>query len=1536
MQSSYIFDNSYTSSGDYWHTLYVTFDNSTVNVYATIALFTSDTNKNYNPITVTNSVITTPTNGRVDGKNIVNSSGSVAKSFTITANQLPTPPEPEITVYEGLKVMGTQVTSANKDDITGNGVFKYNPSTKTLSTESYFWQNCYTAPIIENTGVDGLKIQNNSSQTVRIDNSSSMYPAVVISKNTTFYGSKQQYISAAVTAIQVLGNAKLTINSPIQVNNAAYGIFGSNDASLDFSYNGVKIDSSVSAVRGFKSITTYSTVIFSSPQPSTISSGIKEKSGSYAKLVTTAAKTTYDLYLNDTQVTSGNCNDILGDGKASFSYNKLTLKGDPSQDVKITNNISGLTIYVENDTYLSDDAQGDVMTLNANTTITGPGTLTVPRIDVKNNSTLTIQDGNVQINDQDIIYAYGSSNIKIVRSNVEVDSGIFSADGNITLDGCYITGPENGAIEKYSTYNSCIRGNAQISKEYDGIIIGGRKIGTLNRQGDNYSYDPETQTLTLKGKVGSTSDRSIESYVGGLTINVTADTDLTDVYGYNQTTLTLGGYTTIKGDGKLTVSRLNCNGDLTLDNANIKVDHPSFSNLDAEHLKVSGDLTIINSDVYTSGPLYVTEGFAINQLENCHIAAPSGAKLDEYYGGWGIKNGNSLANGVQIKKGYGFKIAGTEVTAESNLYKLGPNGAFEYVPSINTLILNKDIDLRSEPISLSLIENVSNTGLTINGNGHTMGIATDNILNTDTIFTGKLNVNTNAVIAFSCKNKTNVIIKDADLTVNSNIRCFNASTSDTCSMKIDNSKIAMSVTNSNALTRVISGFKNGITIDGCLIRIPENTNLLEGATQIDTKKLIISPVEYYPLYVCGEQVNEINRHDLCGGNAEYDANNNTLHILNNIDGGSNWCIDNQGIEGLNIWADVDYILTSDKGVIRIADGLETTIFGDDYDITFNVPASGTAISCGKNSLLSIENADITSNSAGKGIFCESNNASLEVRDSVINIKNATSGALYGFNNGVTMRGCELKTVGCVIENGSAVSSVNNTVKSAIVEIGAKEKIDIAEAEMYLDSFNYRYDGAMHRPTATIYYNGNILTEGKDYVYNCSSQNKAGAYTANASGIGDYKGTIYADWNISEMFSVKSKINGKSTKKMYAANTNVTVTAPEVEGKVFSHWTANGTNVSTANPYTFAVTENVTIESVYKDAITYELTEDLEDVEASVGDAVVMRVEAAGTTNYRWQWSSDGISWNSIGNNNKNTFSFTMAERFAGRKYRCILNNGTDTIESRVATLSLKSGYELSQDLEDVNAAVGDSVVMTVAAEGTTSYQWQWSSDGISWNSIGNNNKNTFSFKMAERFAGRKYRCILNNGTDTIESKVATLSLKSGYELSQDLEDVNAAVGDSVVMTVAAEGTTSYQWQWSSDGISWNSIGNNNKNTFSFKMAERFAGRKYRCILSNGTDTIESKVATLSLKSGYELSQDLEDVNAAVGDSVVMTVAAEGTTSYQWQWSTNGTSWTDIPNNNKNTFSFTMAERFAGRKYRCILSNGTNTVETRIATLSLVN
>lgn len=52
---------------------------------------------------------------------------------------------------------------------------------------------------------------------------------------------------------------------------------------------------------------------------------------------------------------------------------------------------------------------------------------------------------------------------------------------------------------------------------------------------------------------------------------------------------------------------------------------------------------------------------------------------------------------------------------------------------------------------------------------------------------------------------------------------------------------------------------------------------------------------------------------------------------------------------------------------------------------------------------------------------------------------------------------------------------------------------------------------------------------------------------------------------------------------FEKGTEVTVTATVPEGKVFSEWTSGGSVVSVSNPYTFTVTENITLTAVFDDA-----------------------------------------------------------------------------------------------------------------------------------------------------------------------------------------------------------------------------------------------------------------------------------------------------------------------------------------------------------------
>lgn len=58
--------------------------------------------------------------------------------------------------------------------------------------------------------------------------------------------------------------------------------------------------------------------------------------------------------------------------------------------------------------------------------------------------------------------------------------------------------------------------------------------------------------------------------------------------------------------------------------------------------------------------------------------------------------------------------------------------------------------------------------------------------------------------------------------------------------------------------------------------------------------------------------------------------------------------------------------------------------------------------------------------------------------------------------------------------------------------------------------------------------------------------------------------------------------GGQTSGTFESGTSVTVTATVPSGKEFVRWTVGGTEVSTANPYTFNVTKNVTVVAVLKD------------------------------------------------------------------------------------------------------------------------------------------------------------------------------------------------------------------------------------------------------------------------------------------------------------------------------------------------------------------
>ena len=216
----------------------------------------------------------------------------------------------------------------------------------------------------------------------------------------------------------------------------------------------------------------------------------------YAGYFTSAEYTslTYNLWVGGIQVTYMNKDDILNTGQAAYnpSTNTLTLKGQyingkgTSSDAAtgcgagIYSQVNGLTIDVVSGTKVTGANGCSGMLLINNTTITGPGKLTLsmktwhyilidpmrgsrtPHFDsftgisfMGAKDTLTIANANITITSDngESVGITGNLNnsatsLLIVKdSYLHVEGGVSKFNGGITLDGCKIIEPKEGRIQ---------------------------------------------------------------------------------------------------------------------------------------------------------------------------------------------------------------------------------------------------------------------------------------------------------------------------------------------------------------------------------------------------------------------------------------------------------------------------------------------------------------------------------------------------------------------------------------------------------------------------------------------------------------------------------------------------------------------------------------------------------------------------------------------------------------------------------------------------------------------------------------------------------------------------------------------------------------------------------------------------------------------------------------------------------------------------------------------------------------------------------
>jgi hypothetical protein len=264
-----------------------------------------------------------------------------------------------------------------------------------------------------------------------------------------------------------------------------------------------------------------------------------------------------------------------------------------------------------------------------------------------------------------------------------------------------------------------------------------------------------------------------------------------------------------------------------------------------------------------------------------------------------------------------------------------------------------------------------------------------------------------------------------------------------------------------------------------------------------------------------------------------------------------------------------------------------------------------------------------------------------------------------------------------------------------------------------------------------------------------------------------------------------------------------------------------------------------------------------------------------------------------------------------------------------------------------SVVAGTGVSFSVTATGDSlSYQWQLSTNnGDSWADVGGATSRILTIsQVPASMSGYQYRAIIKSGTSSVTSSMVTLTVTAAVEapaITQAPQAQTQMAGGSVSFSVTATGTAlSYQWQFSLNGTDWTDIPGATSATFTIAVLTTADNNKLlRALVSNALDTAPSAPAKLTVTPATAAPNILSQpasTSVTVPNTASFEVAASGTPapSYQWQVSSDGVNFSDIPGatgSRYTTSATTVADN--GKRYRVHVSNGSGALDSSAATLT---
>ncbi|MFN5325200.1 MAG: SBBP repeat-containing protein [Bacteroidota bacterium] len=362
------------------------------------------------------------------------------------------------------------------------------------------------------------------------------------------------------------------------------------------------------------------------------------------------------------------------------------------------------------------------------------------------------------------------------------------------------------------------------------------------------------------------------------------------------------------------------------------------------------------------------------------------------------------------------------------------------------------------------------------------------------------------------------------------------------------------------------------------------------------------------------------------------------------------------------------------------------------------------------------------------------------------------------------------------------------------------------------------------------------------------------------------------------------------------------------------------------------------------------------------------VVASGTPlTYRWQFSSNaGASFADCNNtlyypSGYQSATLTVSNiptTFNGYLYRCVLSTPTcASINSNSATLTVQTAPTItitSQPLASVTtcSAVPTSMSFTASSSGTLTYQWQeFSSVTGIWSNVTNGGIYGFSgattstlsiSSPAVAISGNYYRCLITSTACSVitTTNIVLLTVNQTTAITAQPPSIKAVcvAAATTISTTAIGGSLFYSWSYSTNnGSTYSAVPIGGANNFSGVSSATLSigsaqsslnGAIFKCQISGSCGIVTSSNCTLSVVNTPVINTQPPAVfYQCQGGSTSLTLSAVGSgLTYQWQYSSNGTTFTNVPaqapfsNTTGSVLGISPGTSYNGYYFRCVLGS----------------